>query len=218
MKKYIELQIRAGRKTICDFVDELTSYASDAFRFYVVREDELTHSGSFIEFRAKRRIDYLARVILFWGENGLRVSNIIPKTISFLEMEQYNSVLRHFYEDVIQHTIPEQYVVITKEENSMQDLISASAYRALVKWEDLCNKNSPTTHPNDRERWMDFICELYINDDHLSLSDFRNWLIEDKGWYYDPNDDSDKVLLNLELDLEFGLDLIAHYAKKTEIE
>ena len=35
---------------------------------------------------------------------------------------------------------------------------------------------------------------------------------------YDANDDDDRTFLDLELDLEFGLDLLAHYAKKTHIE
>lgn len=100
----------------------------------------------------------------------------------------------------------------------MQDLISEPAYKALVLWEDLCNKNSPTGHPNDQERWIDFICELYINNDHLALCDFKNWLIEDKGWCYDASTDIDKTFLDLEHDIELGLDLLMHYAKKAHIK
>lgn len=216
MKKYVELTITGSDEAMVAFVERLKQYTSDAFKFAEVREENVLRDGYYVEFKAKRPLDFRSRVILIWDGEVMRSCNIIPKTLSFLEVEQYNSVLRHFFEDVINHTQNDSlHVELTKEENSMQDLISAPAFRALALWEELCNKNSPTTHPNDRERWMDFICELYINGDHLALSDFRNWLIEDKGWYYDANDEDDRTFLDLELDLEFGLDLIAHYAKKT---
>lgn len=218
MKKYIKLIIKGSPEAMVSYVEELKGFVSDAFKFKEISEDNVLRDGYYVEFLARRPVDYRSRVILIWDEDGLRVCNIVPKTVSFLEVEQYNSVLRHFYEDVVCHTSTRSLeVAISKEENAMQDLISAPAYRALVLWEEFCNKNSPTSHPNDRERWMDFICELYINDDHLSLSDFKNWLIEDKGWYYDTNDEEGRTFLDLELDLEFGLDLLAHYAKKTEI-
>lgn len=219
MKKYIELYIKGAGAEISAFVDRLKVYSSEAFKFSGIRENNVIRDGYYVEFLAKRPTDFRSRVILIWDDESLRICNVIPKTVSFLEVEQYNSVVRHFYEDVIEHTRSQELnISITKEENSIQDLISAPAYRALTLWEELCNKNSPTAHPNDRERWMDFICELYINDDHLSLTDFRNWLIDDKGWYYNANDEDDRTVLDLELDLEFGLDLIAHYAKKTHIK
>ena len=215
MKKYIELSITANETDMITFVERLKQYSSDAFKFTEVREDNMIRDGYYIEFKAKRPLDYRSRVILIWDEEGIRSCNIVPKTVSFIEVEQYNSVLRHFFEDVICHTrLDTLHIELTNEENSMQDIISAPAYHALVLWEELCNKNAPTTHPNDRSRWMDFICELYINGDKLSLSDFRNWLIEDRGWYYDANNEEDRTILDLELDLEFGLDMIDHYAKK----
>lgn len=218
MKKYIELSVKGKDAAIVAFVERLKRYVSDSFKFKEIREDNVIRDGYYVEFSAKKSSDYKSRVILIWDEEGLRMCNIIPKTVSFLEVEQYNSVVRHFYEDVIEHTKGNDVnVFITKEENAMQDLISEPSFRALELWESMCNKNSPTSHPNDRERWMGFICELYRNDDKLSLSDFRNWLIEDKGWYYYPEDDEDRTILDLELELEFGLDLIEHYAKKTHI-
>lgn len=218
MKKYIELSITGTKIDIAIFVEKLKSFSSDAFKFNDIREVNTIGDGFYIEFHAKRLTDYKSRVILIWDNRGLHMCNIVPQTISFLEMEQYNAVLRHFYEDVICKLKTESIKIdISKEENSMQDLISAPAYHALVEWEELCNKNSPTVHPYDRERWMDFICELYINKDRLSLSDFRSWLIEDKGWYYDPDDNEDRTFDSLEFDLSFGLDLIAHYAKKTNV-
>lgn len=219
MKKYIELRIKGAKEDIKSFVEGLKSFSSDAFVFKEIREINTIDDGHYVEFHAKRAIDYKSRVVLLWDERGLRMCNIIPKTISFLEMEQYNAVLKHFYEDVVVHSNLQQLQVdISKEENSMKDLISAPAYHALELWEEMCNKNAPTAHPNDRERWMDFICELVINKDELSLSDFRNWLIEDKGWCYNPEEDDDRTFIDLELDLEFGQDLIECYAKKTHIE
>lgn len=219
MKKYIELSINGSDAEIAAFVDRLKRYSSDAFKFSEIREANVISDGYYVEFLAKRHSDYKSRVILIWDEKGLRMCNVIPKTVSFLEIEQYNSVVRHFYQDVIAHTCSQELIIrITKEENSIKDLISAPSYRALVLWEELCNKNSPTSHPDDRGRWLDFISELFINGDHLLLSDFRNWLIEDKGWYYDANDDNDRTFLDMELELEFGLDLLAHYAKKTHIK
>lgn len=216
MKKYIELNITGPDEEMVALVDRLKRYSSDAFKFVSISEDNVLRDGYYVEFVAKRALDYRSRVIMIWDEEGLRICNIVPKTVTFLEVEHYNSVLRHFYEDVITHTKSNALrVVITKEENSIQDLISAPAYRALVLWEEFCNKNSPTSHPNDRSRWMNFICELFINHDQLSLSDFRNWLIEDKGWYYDANDDKDRTILDMELELEFGLDLLEKYAAKT---
>lgn len=216
MKKFIELSIKGDKNEMASFVEKLKNYSSDAFIFKEMREDNIIRSSISLEFSAKKTIDFKSRVILTWNEDTLRICNIIPKTVSFLEIEQYNSVLRHFFEDVVSRLVPRTLSVdISKEENAMQDLISAPAYKALVLWEESCNKSAPTSHPNDRNRWLDFISELYINGDQLSLSDFRNWLIEDKGWYYDVDDDEDRTFLDLELDIEFGLDLLGYYAKKT---
>ena len=181
MKKYIELKITGSADSLAAFVERIKFYSSSSFVFSMLREDSLLRSGHFIEFLAKRPMDFRSRVILFWDETGIRMSNIIPKTVSYLTMKQYNAVLKHFYDDVVCNNVSESLrIEMTKEENSMQDLISSSAYQALLSWESNCNKSSPTSHPNDRYRWMDFICELYINKDYLSLSDFRNWLIEDR--------------------------------------
>ena len=215
MKKYIELNIKGDENDMALFVMSLKNFESEEFKFNFERKADTVLKGYYLEFLAKRSIDYRSRIVLFVTNKNLRISNIIPKTVSFLEMRQYNSVLRHFYENVICHI--DSYnlsVIITKEDNSMEDLISRQAYNALLLWEESCDQNSPTTHPNDKERWMDFICKLFINDDHLILSDFKNWLIEDKGWYYDPSDDEDRRFLDLEIELEFGLDLLAHYAKR----
>lgn len=219
MKKYVELIIKGEDKDISLLVKELKSFSSEAFKFNEICKSDAISDGYYIEMLAKRSLDYRSRIVLIITHDHLRVCNIIPKTVSFLEIEQYNSVLQHFYDEVICHIQTYNLNVnITKEDNSMQDLISEPAYKALVLWEDLCNKNSPTGHPNDQERWIDFICEMYINNDHLALCDFKNWLIEDKGWCYDASTDIDKTFLDLEHDIEFGLDLLMHYAKKAHIK
>ena len=215
MKKYIDLKICGNPSEITAYLEVLKHYVSDAFNFAEIRDATIAGSTEkYIEFIAKRTSDYKSRLILLQNEGSIQMCNIIPNTVSFIEIEQYNSILRHFYEDVIEHTKPDALKVeMSKEENSMQDLISSSAYDALILWEESCNKNSPVTHPNDRKRWLNFICELSLNKDRLSLSDFRNWLIEDRGWYYNPIEE-DKTINELELELEFGLDLIDYYEKK----
>lgn len=57
--------------------------------------------------------------------------------MSIFDVEQYNSIVRHFYEDVIEHARSQELIIsITKGENTMQNLISPSACKALTLWED----------------------------------------------------------------------------------
>lgn len=59
----------------------------------------------------------------------------------------------------------------------------------------------------DQKLWFDFICLFHKNEEELPLEGFRKWLMEDCGW------DSclEDIISDLELKIEYSLDLLKHY-------
>lgn len=140
----------------------------------------------------------------------LRVTNITPAAVASLGITEYNLILNAFFHDFVAQFIDESWagsVSISGERVSMSDILSAETYRALVIWEAGCNKENPILHPLDQKNWMDFITSLHREGTELTVSDFGQWLYEDRRW---PLAYSTQIV-DLESNLEYSIDLLKHY-------
>ena len=142
--------------------------------------------------------------------NELKVTNITPSSVSSLGIIEYNQILKAFFYDFIVKFIDETWtdsVSISGKRITLSDMLSTETYNALLKWESSCNKGMPISHPFDRERWMDFVSLLHKDGTELSVSDFAQWLSEDRKWPVAYNDQ----IFKLENYLEYSLDLLDRY-------
>lgn len=151
-----------------------------------------------------------ASVWVVISNDEMTVTNITPGEISSLGVVQYNVILNAFLNDFIKkHMNPSwnNSIKITKEETSLSESLATDTFAALEKWERCCNHTSPIVNDMDEKLWFDFICLLHKNEEELLLGDFRKWLMEDCGWSICLED----IISDLELKIEYSLDLLKHY-------
>ena len=67
----------------------------------------------------------------------------------------------------------------------MEELLSEQTYALLNQWADLdAKKGEPAEHPNDEQRWLDFVIATYREgvDSGNVANELAGWLINKKGW------------------------------------
>lgn len=67
----------------------------------------------------------------------------------------------------------------------MKELLSERTYTLLNQWADLdANKEHPAEHPNDEQRWLDFVIATYREgvDSGDVANRLAGWLMNKKGW------------------------------------
>lgn len=112
------------------------------------------------------------------------IVNIVPyqTDIHQLNYDEYNNILDKYYQKVLSKFIKNNLDIIdfeyTKGEYSIEEKIPKS-YCQLKQFTELCNMNSPLTHPNDLNRWYKFICSVVIHSESCSSEVIERWLIEE---------------------------------------
>ena len=138
------------------------------------------------------------------GKWLLSIVNIIPTSdsgFSSLDKGGYNQILQYFVDNVLGPVNAGRYVVCTNEENyTLEELIP----RSWDKFKMWVEAFPLSHHPHDEDRWMDFVISLYRNSEHLSISDFEEWLKENKQWAYEDID-------YFSSRLEYGIELLGKY-------
>lgn len=125
-----------------------------------------------------------AVLIVFANDAAVKVLNIVPwkQSTNRLTKTEYNAILDIFAEKVITPLFHDKYeIVITPDEVSMRDIIPES-FESLNSFVNCPGKQSPFSHPLDRERWFEFICSLTTTGEYLSAGDLELYLLEDEGW------------------------------------
>lgn len=183
MKKFKDLQINIGSDSRA--INELVSienkcdgttfiYSEDVERQYAP-DDKMLHILANVPLTPQA-------VMLVYASNGsIKILNIVPYNHSTdrLSKEEYNTILDAFDELVIRPLFNTKYQITkTDEEIQMQSLIPVS-YQSLYRFVNCPGWPSPFSHPNDRERWCEFICSLNANNEYLSTGDLEQWLRED---------------------------------------
>lgn len=134
----------------------------------------------------------------------LSIVNIVPTQdsgYSSLEKEVYNKILQYFVDHVLTPINAGKYKVYTNLESyTLKEQIPLS-WNAFFLWVDAFPLSH---HPHDQERWLNFVISLHKNREHLSISDFEEWLQTEKGWSYDEID-------YFSSRLEYGLELLEKY-------
>lgn len=215
MLKYQYLTIRHPENELVNLLRQMKEVTRGAFIYQKTFSSEYAknifksedHVGC---FKTRRTTLAESSVWVVITGDELKVTNITPSVVSSLGIIEYNLILNAFFNDFIVKFIDETWiedVFISGERTSLSDILSVETYQALTRWEATCNKSMPISHPDDRERWMEFVSLLHNDGNKLSVTDFGQWLAEDKKW---PTAYNDKIN-ELEIYLEYSLDLLDHY-------
>jgi len=117
----------------------------------------------------------------------LWVSNIVPSE-GQLDPERYGEILRKFAAEVLgthpQHE--EAAIVMTSGIVDLSVILSSESYRLLKSFSASANRNG--FHPNDRERFYDFVISLHMNREALDEETFVSWLEKVENWHPNQTD------------------------------
>lgn len=98
-----------------------------------------------------------------WREGVVKVCNIVPLEKSQLTVEEYNTILDLFYNDIAKvYGEMHRKIKIVGPSSELFDplnYISEEALHKLTLFCDAANKSTGSVHPSDEKRWFDFICQ-----------------------------------------------------------
>jgi hypothetical protein len=118
------------------------------------------------------------------GPSVLYVSNVIPHCRRQLDHDQYNRVLGEFHERFVKPAADKVGVAseLTDTEADLEKWLSPAAAEKLRRFSACANKGTGGAHPQDRERWNDFVVAAHQDGGSLDSSTLRRWLVEVEDW------------------------------------
>ncbi|WP_138342656.1 hypothetical protein [Intestinibacter bartlettii] len=186
MEIYRELYFKGTKEQLEHFINNIEEYVVNDWC---------------LEEKSKRWKDYLffdyigtevekSSVSIYIGdidkESELFVGNIVPLEKSSLSIDEYNAVLLKFYNDIIQpYSKDNTDLTIIPPSNDKFNPLNFITKEALKKLKIFCamaNKATGSSHPSDRERWFDFICQT-VDDGRMFDYDLLARFLQDKDYW-----------------------------------
>lgn len=211
MKKYKDLIIHIGTEAqaiealvqVENFCTKVPFEYSEEIEKMYMPDDKMAH----ILVRLSKMPQ---SVLLLWANEGkLKVINVVPKddNVFKLAKDQYNHIIDEFEQQIILPLFGGKYKIEkTQDEINICETIPQS-FESLSRWISCSGApESPFSHPNDLERWFEFLCQLRRTNEYLSSGDLEQWLIEDRNW-------SAEVVEDTIIRYETEMELLDYYDK-----
>ena len=149
----------------------------------------------------------LEMVVLSIGESDLSLANILCSTHD-LPVNAYNTVAQQFIEDVVEPARGEVggAVEVVDESEPLAPHLDPISFEKLQLFSRAANKASSVLHPQDRERWLDFLTSAFHTNPELDAGLLKNWLI-DAGW-------RTEMAAAFATEFSFGRRLLSRYAEE----
>ena len=211
MRTFRELTIALNSVPIADFVSALEKHSAAGWRRDIDMEKRVWVSDKRFCFVQEGRPE-LSPVYLCLAEKApgsLYVANILSERKGELSYDTYNGILQSFCDSVLFPAANETSVRVdlSRDVVTLDDLVPREVADKLRRFSASANKASGGAHPQDQQRWLDFITEAHARPSGLSRELLFRWLHEDQGW---PED----VALELAGEYEFALGLLKDYERK----
>lgn len=220
MKIYRELYFKGTPEQLSKFVKEIGKYAIGDWS--LTKEDGELRKYLIFNYNGKD-LDK-ASVYIYLGDkiytNQIHVVNIVPTIKNELNINEYNNILLKFYEDVIRPykengtelDIPRP----TNDDFNPTSVISETALKKLKLFCNNANKSTGASHPCDRERWFDFICQT-VDDGRLFDSSTLATFLQDEDYWGKKKDGFMGIMGNYAWDKEKAYELANEYENLCEI-
>jgi hypothetical protein len=150
-----------------------------------------------------------ANLFLTRQDSGsIHVPNIVPRSRHRLDYGEYNAILEEFYQRFVRPAADRTGVVaeLTGNQVDLDHWLSPAVAEKLVQFSRTANRGTGSSHPNDRERWNDFVLAAHQEDSTLDASTLRRWLMEVEDW-------APEVADQLVIEYEYGRELLAFAAR-----
>lgn len=207
MKTFGELRIRLNALTQDQFGERAEAAAINGWARDRSKDVEMNRSGvgTWFTFTLSGN-PILPPAFLFLTDKGsgaLYVPNIISPARDRLECDEYNAILKSFCDNVLSRLQPPDAIEfeLTDTAIELSKQLPTEVYKRLRAFSIAANKSTGSTHPYDRERWLDFLIEAVGARASLDSHTLARWLVEEGKW--DPDQAS-----RLAEEYEFGRELL----------
>lgn len=192
MKIFRELYFRGTPNDLTKFAEEICNYASGDWKFTTNNNYDKKIKYLFFDYVGNRVEN--ARVSIYLGEKintgEINVGNVIPLKKNQLSIEEYNEML--FYNDiVVPYEKDNNYISISQPTTDIFDPLTIMSKTSLKKLKAFCggaNKSTGSSHPCDKERWLNFIMQTVDEDLILDSDTLCRFLQDEEYWGKKPND------------------------------
>ena len=197
MEIFRELFLRGERERLIAAAEAIEPALSDGWKRDREVEGRVRTMGGdrpeycFTCFRSADR--QAALVFLTEQELGVfYVANVIPDETGQLSHGEYNAILEEFYERFVRPCTEQAGVQaeLTPAQVDLEYWLSPPAARKLRLFSAAANRNTGSSHPSDRDKWMDFVVAAHHERSSLTASLLHRWLIEVDGW---PSEVADRL-------------------------
>lgn len=227
MKIYRELYFKGTPEQLSNFVNQIGEYAVGDWNLVETssnREEYLCFDYMGEEVDKSRVFIYIGDILT---DEEIRVVNIVPLEKSRLTVEEYNAILLKFYDNIIEPYKEDgtdlEISELSDDNFDPRTVITDIALEKLELFCSLANKSTGSSHPCDKERWFDFICQT-VDDgkifDYGTLAEFlqdedywgdnSNRVIDDCAW-------SEEQAYKLADEYESACDILEYYKQSRGI-
>jgi hypothetical protein len=162
LEVFRDFEIHGEEPKLTTFLSQLVKVLPPGWKRDAILEKEIRHSladGRQFVFRIEAD-DERPGANLFVLRRGpmLRVTNIVPTEIGQLSRRHYNSYIEEFSQ--IASPIAQRLGLqanITSDQRDIRNLLNPEAFAALRVFSVAANKNTGSSHPMDRRRWLAFL-------------------------------------------------------------
>lgn len=216
MKRFITLDIKNDNASIKTLLDKMKSAKNLPFYYDEEKSKQADPTKGGVQdvmeyaiFHTESPQYYKSYVYLAVKDKLLQLVNITSPEKSELGVSNYNTILNAFFFDFVVKFINATFSVnITGEELSIKEQIGDETYEALESWARACNRTSPLVHPDDRNRWFEFLRLAAMNNVSLSSTELEEWLKEDEHW----PEALDDIISDITINYEYSIDLLKYVA------
>lgn len=207
MKTFGELQVRLNGMTPGEFGDRSEAVAGLGWSRDRSKDEEMRRTGGGTWFTfALTAHESLPPAILFLTDRSpgiLYVPNVISPARDRLSYDDYNGILFSFRDGVLEPVRRQSPITyeLTGLTIDLATELPGDTYKRLRAFSALANKSTGSSHPIDRERWLDFLVSLVQSGTDLKSSTLARWLVEEEGW------DQERAW-RLSEEYEFGRELL----------
>lgn len=211
MKTFRDLYIHLNGIDIETFSNELERQSKEPWIRRKEEEEELKGvGGTPICFEASKGSPVAPATLFIFPTEGetLWVSNIVPTEGSELTYDQYNFALENFYENIVRPAIADSPITaeLTSDKISIGSVAGDEVEKAFVRFSNLANKSTGSSHPLDRKRWLEFLILAHETGSDLHIDLVIRSLVE-LGW-------SEEKAFELGIQFEFAEELLTYMQER----
>lgn len=190
MQDYKELEIKAEPDRLAQLIDRLSSiHQSNGWKRSRHLEDNLGRidpvGNTWYCFSCDEADSRSAADLWLTHRSAdhLYVCNIVPKSDRRLSYESYNQIISSF--ERFASAVAAEADVSVIVSGGMLDIaeyLSPKSLNLLVRFSDLANKSTGSSHPLDQRRWFEFLLEVHRESSKLTSYELNRWLVEERYW------------------------------------